>query len=241
MEKVGLNFKKTSSSIILLLCLATASYGQFSKNYNEAYEKGAYKEAAKEFDKVYQAFSFQLPDNELYNGACIYALNNEIKKAFEILEYLATFANYPNYNHVVSDTDLDNLHNEPQWEKIINQLKHNNLPIAEKAKEELLKAKKILETDNGKLWGKPIWDDRILVLAADNSVYALTPFAGSSPGSGGIILVIECNFSVVHVLYAPVGDGDLVRVPSQIFNHLTGAAKGSFGIDDPLIFVQVTA
>ena len=186
MEKVELNFKKVLSSIIFLLCLASASYGQISKNYNEAYEKGAYKEAAKEFDKVYQEYSFLLPDNELYNGACIYALNEEIKMAFEILEYLATFTNFSYLNHIVEDTDLDNLHNEPQWEKIINQIKHKNLPIAEKAKEELLKAKIILETDNGKLWGEQIWDDRILAIAADNSVYALTPFAGSSQVANGM-------------------------------------------------------
>jgi len=183
------NIKKVLSSTILLLCFITVSYGQVYKSYNEAmklYEKGAYKEAAKEFDSVYEEFSFQLSNSELYNGACIYALNKEVKKALEILEYLATFANYKNLNHIETDTDLTILHNESQWETIINQVKHNNLPTSEKVKEELLKAKKILESDNGKLWGEQIWDDRILALAADNSVYALTPFAGSRQDSSGL-------------------------------------------------------
>ena len=190
-EYIELNIKKVSSSIILLLCLATASYGQISANYNEAiklYEEGAYEEAAKEFDVAYQEFSFQLSDSELYNGVCIYALNKDVRKAFEILDYLATYANFPNLNHILTDSDLDNLHNDPQWQKIINQFKSNNLPVAEKAKEELSKAKKILESDNGKLWGEQIWNDRILALAADNSVYALTSFAGSSQDSGGLFV-----------------------------------------------------
>ena len=189
MKKVVLNIKTVSSSIILLLCLTTVSYGQVSATYNAAmklYENGTYKEAAKEFDSLYNEFSFQLSDYELYNGACIYALNNEVKKALDILEYLATIANYTNLNHIVNDSDLDILHSEPQWEKIINQIKCNNLPVAEKAKKELLKAKKILEYDNGKLWGEQIWNDRILVLAADNSVFALTPFAGSIQDSSGL-------------------------------------------------------
>lgn len=61
---------------------------------------------------------------------------------------------------------------------------------AEKRKKieiELLKAKAILETDGGKLWGEKIWDEHLLVIDFDNTIYSLSNFPGSvSDTSSGL-------------------------------------------------------
>ncbi|WP_281632813.1 hypothetical protein [Flavobacterium luteolum] len=45
--------------------------------------------------------------------------------------------------------------------------------------QKLLEAKELLEKDNGKLWGKPIWNDSIIVIDFDNSIYSLVPLSNS--------------------------------------------------------------
>ncbi|MEN2489606.1 hypothetical protein AAYQ05_17515 [Flavobacterium sp. B11] len=45
--------------------------------------------------------------------------------------------------------------------------------------QKLLEAKVLLEKDNGKLWGKPIWNDSIIVIDFDNSIYSLVPLSNS--------------------------------------------------------------
>ena len=45
--------------------------------------------------------------------------------------------------------------------------------------QEKFKAKNILLTENGKLWGENIWSDNILVLGFDNTIYTLKPLSNS--------------------------------------------------------------
>jgi hypothetical protein len=149
----------------------------------DLYSKGAYKEAAAEFDKLKATPLLQLSSDALYNGACIYSLNGEIAKSFEILEHLVSERDYSNINHITSDTDLNNLHEDFKWQKILQGVKEN-IPTPEKTRQkitqELLKAKKILDDDNGKLWGKTIWSDQILVFdVKENTAYSITPFPDS--------------------------------------------------------------
>lgn len=48
----------------------------------------------------------------------------------------------------------------------------------------LLEAKALLEKDNGKLWGKPIWNDSIIVIDFDNSIYSLIKLQNSKTDNG---------------------------------------------------------
>ncbi|MBO9584328.1 MAG: hypothetical protein J7574_09230 [Flavobacterium sp.] len=43
----------------------------------------------------------------------------------------------------------------------------------------LLEAKALLEKDNGKLWGKPIWNDSIIVMDFDNAIYSFIKLPNS--------------------------------------------------------------
>jgi len=48
----------------------------------------------------------------------------------------------------------------------------------------LLEAKELLEKENGKLWGKRIWNDSIIVIDFDNSIYSLVKLPNSKTDNG---------------------------------------------------------
>ncbi len=142
------------------------------------YDLGHYKKAAEKFQIIIDNYKFDdISSTKLYNGACIFSLARENEKAIKILEYLASHRFYSNYNHITSDTDLNNIHSEPKWKSIIEKVAENKKTQPERLrntiKTELLKAKEILLTENGKLWGENIWSDNILVLGFDNTIYTL--------------------------------------------------------------------
>ena len=159
----------------------TTIYLHASKSYNDK----DYLNAAKLFDQIN---SFSLSQGRLYQGACIYALNNETGKAFELLNFLADKKYYSNYEHLSTDTDLTNLHHDPKWMLLLGMVKHNSSTVAQRKLatiyNELTKAKQLLAKDNGKLWGSPIWNDDIFVLDYDNTIYAIKAFPGSSTDNG---------------------------------------------------------
>jgi tetratricopeptide (TPR) repeat protein len=86
----------------------------YAKNYSlaiETYRKGA--EMA-EFRSLKNA--------NFYNIACCYALTNNIEEAFKSLR-LALDNGYNNIDHLRVDPDLNALHDDSKWEKLINSIK----------------------------------------------------------------------------------------------------------------------
>ncbi|WP_343706963.1 hypothetical protein [Flavobacterium sp.] len=65
--------------------------------------------------------------------------------------------------------------------------------------EKLLEAKTLLEKDNGKLWGKPIWNDSIIVIDFDNSIYSLIKLPNSKTDNGILYSKIMEPHSLVFV------------------------------------------
>lgn len=174
----------------LLITLPVFSQKDKTSLYNEAmkqYGDKDYKAAAKTFDKI---FSYQLSNKRLYDGACIYALDQQKARALDILAYLAGKQFYTNYDHLVKDSDLTGLHNDKRWSIIVNKVKDNKAFAAQRLPGRIAaalnKAKQLLQADNGKLWGQLIWNENILVLDYDNTVYSLTRFPGSKTGNGKI-------------------------------------------------------
>ncbi len=159
----------------------------FQNNYSSSmkeYELGHYKNAAEKFRIIIDNYKFDdISTTKLYNGACIFALAKQNETAVEILDYLVSNRFYSNYKHITSDTDLNNIHSEPKWKSITEKVTENKRTeperLRKKIKAELFKAKKILLTDNGKLWGKNIWSDDILVLDFDNTIYTIKPLQDS--------------------------------------------------------------
>lgn len=150
----------------------------------EAYRRGDYEHASALFQSIMDQNELEdLTSNTLYNAACIFSLVKENNIAIEILDHLASDRFYSSYDHLLSDTDLNNLHSEPLWNKIAQRVAENRKVESErfhqKIKTELFKAKDILHADNGKLWGEKIWSDDILVLDHDNTIYTTKPLQNS--------------------------------------------------------------
>jgi len=177
---------RTFSLIIILSFLSVFVNAQNTNHktiYSEAmneYRKGNYKNSSEKFQIIINNNKKEnLSTTELYNGACVFSLNNDKELAIEILSFVANNRYYSYYNHIKSDTDLNNVHSDPEWNNIVEKVLNNKETIPERLrkriKPELIKAKKILNTDNGKLWGENIWSENILVLDANNIIYSLKP------------------------------------------------------------------
>lgn len=192
-------FCQKSLLFVLFLIITANILGQPNPpDINAIYQKAIslynqkdYKNSAAEFDKLYPEHVAKFTSsNTFYNGACIYALNNEKQKALALLKIVVFDKFYFNLNHIANDSDLVSLYNEPEWKTLIDQVKENvrTLPERQKGriKTELLKAKAILEKDNGKLWGESIWSDDYLIIDVDNTVYSLSPFPESKTDNSGI-------------------------------------------------------
>jgi len=63
--------------------------------------------------------------NDRYNAACSWALANQPDSAFVQLFKIAENGNYTNYGHITTDTDLNTLHNDERWNKVIGIVKAN--------------------------------------------------------------------------------------------------------------------
>lgn len=152
---------------------AATSYAKAMKSY----EAGEYKTASDHFSEYYKIRGAKGSANALYNGACIFALNDEQQRAIEILDILVAKHYYSDEAHIIGDPDLETVRELPAWKKILERVKENKktLPkrLRAKIKKELFKAREILQADDGKLWGYPIWNNDILVLDFDNTVYSL--------------------------------------------------------------------
>lgn len=149
----------------------------------KAYDSEDYKEASNQFSILIDNVGFKIQNTGVYyNGACIYALNNQPKKAFELLEHLTTEKLYSNYQHISKDADLTSLHSSPRWSILLKKIDNNLKSLPERnrksIKKKLIEVNTLLSNDNGKLWGGNIWHTDFLVLDFDNTIYTLNPLSG---------------------------------------------------------------
>lgn len=155
--------------------------------YREAmsfYNAGDYQKSSAAFTKIFNAKSYNVSTTILYDAACVFSLNGQYARAFDIFFYLAKEKLYSNIDRITQDTDLEKMRSMPEWKTLTEKMLENRKIIFLKRKSriapELLKAKEILMKDNGKMWGENIWNDNLLVLDDDFMVYSLAPFPGSS-------------------------------------------------------------
>lgn len=154
--------------------------------YQEAmqgYGQGDYEQAAASFALILEKRGLKIPDGILYNGIRIHASNGQTEKAFELLEHLVNNQFYTDYDQLTTDSALIRLHAWPKWNVLVGQVAQNKetLPIRKREgiKHALLQAKEILLKDNGKLWGENIWNDSVLVVDFENTIYSLVPIPQS--------------------------------------------------------------
>jgi hypothetical protein len=89
---------------------------QFVTEGMAAYEKKDYALAAKLLQQAIDKGATQ--SDVFYNAACALALNGERERAFQLLEK-SVEAGYRNPTHLKYDVDLNSLHDDPRWAKIV--------------------------------------------------------------------------------------------------------------------------
>jgi hypothetical protein len=121
-------------TLIIVFCLLVFNFtlGQDREKYaeliNEAwtlYESGEYLMSGEKYAEAFIALGGRGMVNDRYNAACSWALANEIDSAFVQLFKIAENGNYTNLKHISTDTDLNVLHLDERWNKVIEKVKDN--------------------------------------------------------------------------------------------------------------------
>ncbi|HLV41299.1 MAG TPA: DUF6624 domain-containing protein [Brumimicrobium sp.] len=104
-----------------------SKYDSFVKKADSLYNAKDFKNSAVEYQNALDANDGKAYPNDRYNAACTFALAGDSKNAFYHLFYSAEHPRilYDNYNHITTDSDLNSLHKDEQWEKLIEMVKAN--------------------------------------------------------------------------------------------------------------------
>jgi len=177
--------------IVFALLVAGSVFGQetdINKVYQSAienYEAKNYKKSAGEFSKLIELAKGMenLSDYVLFQGATIFAGNDNQQKTFQILNYLIDNRFYSDFERANSQNEFQKWHTTKEWENAILKIKENKAtqPVRNRQniKAKLLEAKSVLEKDDGKHWGHQVWNDNIIVIDYDNTIYSLTKLSNS--------------------------------------------------------------
>ncbi|MBK5193388.1 MAG: hypothetical protein JJE07_09260 [Flavobacteriaceae bacterium] len=172
----------------IIIQFANAQETDINKIYQSAienYKAKDYKKSADEFSKLIELAKGieNLSDYVLFQGTTIFAGNNNQEKTFQILNYLINERFYSDLEKVNNQNEFQKWHTTKEWENAIFKIKQNKAtqPVRNRQniKTKLLEAKSILEKDNGKLWEHQIWNDSIIVIDYDNTIYSLTKLSNS--------------------------------------------------------------
>ena len=139
---------KKSYFIFILLFITYCSFSQglpaaYSSNVRIAdslYNAGDYLNSGKTYSNAFEANGWKGLSNHRYNAACSWALAGVTDSAFFQLERIARKANYTNYGHITTDTDLNSLHSDTRWQPLLDLILQNkekaevnlNKPLAAK-------------------------------------------------------------------------------------------------------------
>lgn len=182
--------KRILSLVILSVFIpfVNAQETDINKIYQSAienYEAGNHKKSTGEFSKVIELAKGidNLSDYVLFRGALIFGGNNEREKTFLVLNYLVNDRFYSDLDNLNSQTELKKWNTTKEWKEVIAKIKENKetqpTRNRENIKAKLLEAKAILQHDNGRLWGHQIWNDSIIVIDYDNTMYSLVKLPSS--------------------------------------------------------------
>jgi hypothetical protein len=105
--------------VLIALNLNAQNYDQLIKSADSCYSVKSYEKSTKYFKKAFK-INPEAKKN-FYNAACAASLANDKKNSFKWLT-IAIDNGFDNLNHLKSDTDLDNLHNDKKWIEIIAEL-----------------------------------------------------------------------------------------------------------------------
>jgi hypothetical protein len=143
---------------ITLLALVATIFNSYGQNYKDLIKKADSCYNAKSYklsnDFYKKAFKIETKNsNDLYNGACASALANEKENAFFYLK-LSINNGWTYLEELKTDSDLENLHFETEWLKLIEKLQKKNdkeLSLIFKGGKEVVKIS-VSQTDPSELY-----------------------------------------------------------------------------------------
>jgi len=121
-------------AIVIGLLMFNVSFGQNQEKYTEFkkqaekfYDSKEYQKSAEKYKEAFDQIDGKAYPSDRYNAACSYALAKDIENSFFHLFRLAENpkTKYKNYGHITTDTDLDILHKDKRWDKLILIVKSN--------------------------------------------------------------------------------------------------------------------
>lgn len=151
----------------------------------ESYTAKDFKKSAEMFSKLIGSSKEMqdLSDYVLFQGAIMFAENDDQKNTFKILNFLNDERYYSEFEKLNHQKEFEKWHSTEDWKKLITKTKENDItkPARTKLniKTKLFEAKSLLRKDNGKLWGHKIWNDSIIVIDYDHTIYSLTKLSNN--------------------------------------------------------------
>ncbi|WP_456441285.1 gliding motility protein GldB-related protein [Psychroserpens sp.] len=120
--------KKIILSVILLILFYNIhaqekqSIAAIKQEADDDYNSKNYKSATDKYLKVIELSDFKSQKlNAIYNAACCLALQKKIDSAYIYLDKALEYGfNYK--SHLLSDSDLENLRNNPKWEELMAKI-----------------------------------------------------------------------------------------------------------------------
>ncbi|PCH76773.1 MAG: hypothetical protein COB98_05265 [Flavobacteriaceae bacterium] len=91
------------------------------------YEQKDYVNSAKKYQVGFDAIGGKAFSNDRYNASCSYSLAGNSERAFYHLFRLANDSKYSNLGHITTDTDLNFLYKDKQWNQLITIVKTNKI------------------------------------------------------------------------------------------------------------------
>ena len=87
------------------------------------YRAKDYKNSAIQYSDAFKSNGWKGTSNDRYNAACSWALATIPDSAIFQLERIV--ANYTDYKHITTDSDLNSLHKDNRWEQLLEKVKKN--------------------------------------------------------------------------------------------------------------------
>ncbi len=103
----------------------TDEYSKLIRKADSLYNKQEYKKSGETYSAAFKSLGWKGTTNDRYNAACTWALANVPDSAFFNLERAAKMGGYKNYQHLISDEDLQTLHKDKRWNPLTELVKQN--------------------------------------------------------------------------------------------------------------------
>ncbi|MCP9756038.1 hypothetical protein EGI26_12825 [Lacihabitans sp. CCS-44] len=124
--------KKTLFATLLGLNI-TISYGQnlpkeyfmLIKKADSLYNARDYKNSAYKYSEAFRTNNWKGLTNDRYKAACSWAMISVADSVFFQLTKIVSEENYANYGHIITDPDLNSLHNDNRWKPLLEKIKQN--------------------------------------------------------------------------------------------------------------------